>query len=122
MKKSTSLAFLACVLLFFIAVSAASPLDDDEISIHDKRNKKEKVCPQHKRNVLDKRNYEKKCPCALARSVFEGKFEGLFIFGQDECGTITTTGFFSKGFETPGKYKFKIVDHCDHVLYDLGTK
>jgi hypothetical protein len=115
MKKFTSLAFLAVALFFFIAVSSASP------SLEKRTN----TCPQqYKRNVLGKRTNVEKCPCALASATFDDeKVVGYVILAQDECGSTTVTGLFSKGLDDPQKnnYTFAIADDCGQIVKDLGT-
>ncbi|RIA86577.1 hypothetical protein C1645_779453 [Glomus cerebriforme] len=114
MKKFTSLTFLVVVLLFFITVSSAD----------DKLDKRTNVCPQqYKRDVLGKRWDVKKCPCALASAPFDGKATGLVVLAQDECGTTTFTGFFSKGLDDPqqNNFTFAIADDCDNIVHNLGT-
>ncbi len=114
MKNFITLAFLSHVLLTLIVVSAILPSDAKPL-----------VQNLFKRSVLDKRTDVEKCPCTLARSLFdsgvsEGPAKGLVIFAQDECGSTTITGLFSKGFEDTSKdYIFKIVDKCGDVIYDL---
>ncbi|CAB4425511.1 unnamed protein product [Rhizophagus irregularis] len=114
MKKFTSLTFLAVTLLFFIAVSSAEPFF----------NKRTNVCPQqYKRDILGKRTNVKKCPCALASATFEGKATGYVVLAQDECGSTTITGFFSKGLDDPqqNNYTFAIADDCGKIIEKLGT-
>lgn len=113
MKKFTSLVLFACVLLFLMAVSTA------EESVHKRTN----TCSQsYKRNVLGKRTYEKKCPCALASTIFDDKVKGLIVYSQDECGSVTVTGFIGQGLDDPsGNYTFQIVDDCGRVKRDLGS-
>ncbi|GBC00303.1 hypothetical protein RclHR1_03800019 [Rhizophagus clarus] len=119
MKKFTSLTFLAVVLLFFIAVSSAEPEPEP---LFGKRNN---VCPQqYKRDVLGKRNNVKKCPCQLASATFDdSKVTGFVILAQDECGSTTVTGFFSRGLNDPqqNNYTFAIADDCGNKVKDLGT-
>jgi len=114
MKKFTSLAFLAVVLLFFITVSSSEPLLE----------KRTNVCAQkYKRSVLGKRTEVEKCPCALASATFEDKAVGYVILAQDECGFTTVTGFFSKGLDDPQKnnYTFAIANDCGDIIEELGT-
>src|SRR5688500_11173978 len=101
LKKLAPLAFLACVLLFLVTVSAL-PTDVEPL-VH----------------TFDKRN--KKCACTVANAdFFDGPVKGLVTFVQDEYGSTTVTGIFSKGFEDKhAKYKFKLVDDCDNELHDL---
>ena len=124
MKNFISLALLAFILLSLVAVSTPLPTDDETAL-----NKRTSCL--YKRNVLGKRTNVKKCPCALAESVFdpdysddyqvsEGPVKGLVVFSQDECGSTTVTGFFSKGFEDKNSnYTFQIVNDCGEVIRDL---
>jgi len=107
------------VLSLLIAVSAALSIDH-EPSVHSyvKRNN----CPFVKRDILSKRNV-KKCHCTLARSIFvpkkTGPIKGLVIYAQDECGSTTITGLFSRGFKNVKSVKVFIVDSCDRILYNV---
>ncbi|CAG8502758.1 7771_t:CDS:1 [Funneliformis mosseae] len=111
-----SLTILAFILLSIIAVSSALPSHNDQLE------KRTYPC-LHKRNVLGKRTEERRCPCALAESIFDGTsgpVKGLMVYAQDECGSTTITGLFSSGFEdTTKNYTFSIVDFCGKVIRDL---
>jgi len=121
MKKFTPLTFLTVALLFLIAVSSASLSDTSDDGLEKRNN----GCSQssYKRNVLGKRNNVKRCPCTLASSTFEGKATGFVIYSQDECGSTTITGFFSKGLDDPqqNNYTFAIADDCGNITNKLGT-
>src|SRR6266498_4127447 len=109
MKKFISLILLACILLSLITTLEALP------SVEKRTN----TC-KYKRNVLGKRTNVKKCPCTLAETVFDDAVKGIVVYAQDECGSTTITGQFSKGFEDPSKnYTFLIVDKCGYVIRDL---
>ncbi|SRR6266498_2118987 len=101
---------------FFLAFIAVSMAVDDVESTDQTFNK---------RDVLDKRTDKRKCPCTLARSVFDGKLSegpvrGLVVYGQDENGYTTITGLFTSGFENTNKtYTVTIVDGCGNLLYDI---
>uniref|UniRef100_A0A1D1YP21 Uncharacterized protein n=1 Tax=Anthurium amnicola TaxID=1678845 RepID=A0A1D1YP21_9ARAE len=111
MKKFTPLTFFAVALLFLITISS--------VSAHNTCSKES----YYKRNVLGKRTNDKKCPCALAKAIFDDKVVGLVVLTQDECGETTNTGFFSKGLDDPQKnnFTFAITDDCGKVLHNLGT-
>ncbi|CAG8527304.1 6539_t:CDS:1 [Funneliformis mosseae] len=75
-----------------------------------------------KRNELSKRNEDKVCKCTIAEAIFDSSFKGLFFFSQDECGSTTIAGMFSRGFETldsTDDISFEIVDNSNRTLHDL---
>ncbi|CAI2161824.1 15300_t:CDS:1 [Funneliformis geosporum] len=74
-----------------------------------------------------------KCPFTLANAIFdpngpkiekisEGPIKGLVVFAQDEVGSTTVTGYFSRGFKSTKNYKFLVVDNCGDVVHDLTKR
>ncbi|CAG8743232.1 5176_t:CDS:1, partial [Funneliformis caledonium] len=106
-------------LFAFIAFTTAISIKDESIKL-EKRNS---CSSNSKRNLLGKRNEEdKSCPCTIAESIFYTEFRGFTFYSQDECGSTTIAGMFSRGFETlnsTNNITFEIVDSCNRTLYDL---
>ncbi|CAG8719333.1 17474_t:CDS:2 [Dentiscutata erythropus] len=75
--------------------------------------------PCNDKPSLLKRTYDKKCPCVLATSNFNGKVKGLVVYSQDECGATTVVGIFKSGFKKGHRYDFLITDDCGNPIRNM---